>query len=147
MGRVADLAEQLTLSTFSTRRLGHLVVWVGRLDVDISDADWAIYVAWLKELQQAIGEVKVLTTQGRAPSSSQRSLIDRELNTEQLRIAVMLSNPALVSIVRVTSWFIKSVAAFKQNELEKALAFLGENDFAAVRTAIRDLGGVVAKAR
>ncbi len=59
---------------------------------------------------------------------------------------MLLSDWKLVAIVRVSSWFMKGAEAFHAHELDKALAYLGQADGARVRTAIRDLGGVVFKA-
>ena len=141
---MADLPEQLALSTFSARRLGSLIVFVCKPETDIDDADWAPYVKWLQAIQLVEGELRVLTTAGgRAPSAKQRSLLDRELDTEHLRVAVLLSNPQLVTVVRAFSWFIKGIKPFKAHELDKALEFLSEPDTARVRTAIRELGGQV----
>lgn len=141
---MADIPEQLVLSTFSARRLGSLIVYVANGDAEIADGDWERYVKWLQAIQLEEGELRVLTAAGgRAPSSKQRSLLDRELNTERLRVAVMLSNPKLVAVVRAFSWFIKGITPFKAHELDKALAFLNETDTSRVRSAIRDLGGQV----
>lgn len=77
---------------------------------------------------------------------AQRSLLSRELQTEHIKVAVLLTDPKLVVIVKITSWFMKGAEAFKAHELEKALAYLGESDHAGVRAAIRELGGVIHKA-
>lgn len=141
---MAGIPEELLLGSFSARRLGRLVVFVCAPGQDIDDQDWQKYVAWLKALQRETPELSVLTAAGgRAPSSAQRSLLSRELDAERIRLAVLLSDPKLVVIVKVSSWFMKSAAPFKAHELEKALAYLGETDVARVRTAIRELGGTV----
>jgi hypothetical protein len=144
---VAEIPDKLVFTTFSARRIGALVVWVGSGDLEIADADWEPYVKWCQAIQRETGELKVLTTPfGHAPSPSQRSLLDQELDTERMRVAVMLSNPKLVAVVRAFSWFIKGITPFKAHELEKALAFLGESDTAGVRAAIHELGGKVTSA-
>ncbi len=136
--------DELLLPTFSARRLGRVIVFVCRSGHDIGDQDWAEYVGWLKALQSNELELKILTAAGgRAPSAAQRSLISRELNTDAMRVAVLLSDAKLLAIVRVTSWFMKGTKAFGAHEIEKALTFLGETDAAGVRAVIRDLGGVV----
>lgn len=140
-----EFPDQLILPTFSARLLGRLVVWVGKPDVEIADPDWETYVKWLHSVQQANRDIKILTVAGgRAPSARQRGMLNRELDTERMRVAIMLSNPNLVAIVRVTSWFIRGVAAFKQDELSAALKHLRETDVDGVRSAIRNLGGEVA---
>ena len=122
---MSQIPEELILPTFSVRLVGRLVVFVGRPGLDIGDDDWLRYVEWLKELQR----------------SSQ--IVNRELNTNALRLAVLLSDPKLVVVVRILSWFIKSARAFRAHELEEALAYLEETDVARVRTTIRELGGFV----
>lgn len=145
---MAGIPDKLELGTFSARRLGSLVVYVANAEREIADADWEPYVKWLQAIQRESGELKVLTAAGgSAPSSSQRSMLDRELDTDRLRVAVMLSNPKLVAVVRAFSWFIKGITPFKAHELDKALAFLGEADTAGVRAAIHELGGQVSAVR
>jgi hypothetical protein len=148
MWYVAPIPDELRLSTFSARVLwGKLVVFVCKPGLNIGDQDWAVYVDWLKALQQASPELGILTAAGgRAPSSAQRSMLNRELKTERIRLAVLLSDPRLVPIVKVSSWFMRGAAPFRAHELDKALAYLGESDVARVRIAIRELGGVVHKA-
>lgn len=120
-------------------------MFVNRPGFDIADDDWRVYVQWLKDLQKEVRELGILTAAGgRAPSSAQRSLVSRELDTDAIRMAILLSDPKLLAIVRVTSWFMKGTAAFKAHEIDAALAFLGEREGGArVRTTIRELGGVV----
>lgn len=120
-------------------------MFVNRPGFDIADEDWRAYVQWLKDVQKVIPQVGILTAAGgRAPTSAQRSLVSRELNTDAIRMAILLSDPKLRAIVRVTSWFMKGTAAFKAHEIDAALAFLGEREGSArVRTTIRELGGVV----
>ena len=138
------IPEELVLPTFSARLLNRLVVFVCRPGVDIGDADWETYIQWLKALQAEVPDLNVLTAAGgRAPSSAQRSLLSRELKADRIRLAVLLVDPKLVVIVRVVSWFMKGAQAFRAHELDKALDYLGEKDIARVRTAIRELGGVV----
>jgi hypothetical protein len=97
-------------------------------------------------IQQSLGELKVLTTPGgRAPSTRQRGMLNRELDADRIRVAVMIADPKMAAIARVTSWFIRGVAAFKPDELEQALAHLRETDTAGVRVVIRDLGGSLAR--
>jgi hypothetical protein len=144
---VAGFPNELILPTLSARLLGRLVVFVNQPGLPIADADWRSYLDWLNAIQQSVSDVGVITAPGgSAPSSAQRSLLNRELRTDHIKVAVLLSDPKLVAIVRVTSWFMKSVEAFKAHELEKALAYLGETDVARVRNTIRELGGTVAKA-
>ena len=140
--------NDLVLPTISARALdGRLVVFVCRPGFDIGDDDWARYVGWLKALQQNSPNLGILTAPGgRAPTSAQRGLLNRELNVDRIRVAVMLSDSALLPIVRVSSWFMKGVKPFGANDFEKALAYLGETDVARVRTAIRELGGALSKA-
>lgn len=141
-----DLPEELILGTFSARLLNRLVVFVNKPGVDIADDEWERYVQWLKALQHESLSLGILTApDGRAPSSAQRALLSRELRTDRIKVAVLLSDPKLVVIVRVTSWFMKGVQAFKAHELEQALVFLGESDVVRVRATIRELGGVVHK--
>jgi hypothetical protein len=141
-----DLPEELILGTFSARLLNRLIVFVNKPGVEIADADWERYIEWLKGLQHESLSLGILTApDGRAPSSAQRALLNRELRTDRIKVAVLLSDPKLVVIVRVTSWFMRGVQAFKAHELEQALAYLGEGDLARVRSTIRELGGVVHK--
>jgi len=144
---VAVAENQLILPTFSCRLLGRLVVFVCKPGCDIADADWGVFIAWLKELQRTSPDLSVLTAAGgRAPSSAQRALLNRELQADRIRLAVLLSDPKLVAIVRVTSWFMKGAEPFRAHELDKALLYLGGGeDPARVRTVIRELGGVVHK--
>jgi hypothetical protein len=123
--------------------IDRLVVFVNEPGTDISDGDWQRYVDWLKALQSVSPELKILTAPGgRAPSSAQRSVLNRELKTDSMRVAVMLSDWKLVAVVRVTAWFIKGAEAFGATDLEKALAYLGESgSLAAVRVAFRELSG------
>ena len=145
LGSVRGTPTGLDLSTLSTRLLGRIVVFVYRSDLDVADEDWRAYVQWLKELQAQLPQIGILITSGeRTPSSAQRSWATRELNMDTFRIAVLLSDPKLVAIVRVSAWFMKGIAAFRPNEVEQALAFLGEPESGArVRAAISELGGVV----
>lgn len=142
---MAGFPLELVLPTFSTRLLGSLVVFVNRPGLEIADDDWRTYVHWLKDVQSVTPDLGILTAAGgRAPSSAQRSLLSRELKTDRIRVAVLLSDPKLLVIVRVTSWLMKGTAAFKAHEVDKALEFLGERESSArVRTTIRELGGVV----
>lgn len=141
---MAAIPEELRLGSFSARLLGRLVVFVCTPGRDIDDQDWQTYVAWLKALQRNTPELGVLTAaDGRAPSSAQRSLLSRELDADRIRLAVLLSDPKLVVIVKVSSWFMKGAEPFKAHELDKALTYLGETDIARVRTTIRELGGTV----
>jgi hypothetical protein len=139
--------DELNLETFSARLLNRLVVFVCKPGLDIADDDWAQYVTWLKAIQAETANLGILTAAGgRAPSSAQRSLLSRELQTDRIKVAVLLSDPKLVVIVKITSWFMRGAEAFKAHELEKALLYLGETDVVRVRTTIRELGGVVHKA-
>lgn len=141
---MASYPVQLDLTTFSARLLDRLVVFVCRPGLEIADNDWRVYVDWLKSIQAEKPQLNILTAPGgKAPSAAQRSLINRELNTENLKLAVLLTDPKLVVIVKVSSWFMRSAEPFRAHELDKALAFLGESNPAAVRTAIREMGGVV----
>jgi hypothetical protein len=141
---VEGTPDQLVLGSFSARLLGRLVVFVCAPGRDIDDKDWGEYVQWLKQLQRDKTELRILTAAGgRAPSSAQRSLLNRELDTQQIRLAVLLTDPKLVVIVKVSSWFMKGAEPFKAHELDKALTYLGETDSARVRNAIRELGGTV----
>jgi hypothetical protein len=139
--------NELLLPTFSTRVLnGRLVVFVCRPGRDIGDDDWQRYVEWLKALQKSSPDIGILTApNGRAPSSTQRNLLNRELNADRIRVAVMLSDTALLPIVKVSAWFMKGIKPFGATELDKALAYLGETDVSAVRIAIRELGGALHK--
>jgi len=140
-------SEELVLPTFSARLVNQVVVFVNRPNLDIGDDDWRAYVQWLKDLQARLPAFGVLTAaDGRAPSAAQRSWLSRELVTDRIKVAVLLSDPKLVVIVKITSWFMKGAEAFKAHELEEALAYLGETDLARVRATIRELGGVVYKA-
>ena len=122
-------------------------MFVCRPELDIDDGDWQRYVAWLKALQAKEPVLKVLTAPGgRAPNAAQRRLLNEELRADSLRVAVMLSDPKLLVVVRITSWFIKNTEAFGANELGLALKFLGADNVAEVRAAIRALGGVVPEA-
>lgn len=144
---MGEIPAELLLRTFSARLLGRLVVFVSRPNCDIDDADWARYVDWLKALQRDSSALKILVTpDGRPPTSAQRSLANREVKTDDVRMAVLLSDPKLVVIVRVFSWLLESAEPFRAHELEKALAYLGESDVAGVRAVIRDLGGAVRSA-
>jgi hypothetical protein len=144
---VPNPPEELSLPTFSARLVGRLIVFVCRAGLDIADDDWRKYIDWLKALQQVSPELKILTAPGgRAPSSAQRSLINRELDTDAMRLAVLLSDPKLVAVVRVTSWFMRSAEPFRADELEKALAYLGEGDVDRVTRVIRELGGAPVQA-
>jgi hypothetical protein len=139
--------DELLLSTFSARLLNRLVVFVCKPGCEIGDDDWMQYVMWLKALQEETLNLAILTApDGRAPSSAQRSLLSRELRTDRIKVAVLLSDPKLVVIVKITSWFMRGAEAFKAHELEKALRYLGETDLVRVRATIRELGGVVHKA-
>ncbi len=143
--RVKGTPTGLLLPTLATRLLGRIVVFVYRSDLNVADEDWRAYVQWLKELQNHLPEIGILiAASGRAPSASQRSWATRELNMDTFRIAVLLSDPKIVALVKVSAWFVKGIAAFKAYEVDEALAFLGERDSGArVRAAIRELGGVV----
>ncbi|HVH44496.1 MAG TPA: hypothetical protein VM925_19215 [Labilithrix sp.] len=145
---MAAIPDELRLPTFSARVLGgRLVVFVCTPGFDIGDEDWRQYVDWLRALQNASLDLRILTAAGgRAPSSAQRGLLNRELNVDHIRVAILLSNPALLPIVKVHAWFMRGVKAFGAHEITKALSYLGETDVAGVRLAIRDLGGVVHKA-
>ena len=144
---VVDTSDELLLGTFSARLLNRLVVFVCKPGMDIADADWEIYVRWLKDLQRDNLNLGILTAAGgRAPTSAQRAVLSRELRTDRIKIAVLLSDPKLVVIVKITSWFMRGAEAFKAHELEKALLYLGETDVSRVRYTIRELGGVVHKA-
>lgn len=143
---MAAFPSELILPTFSARLLGRLVVFVNRPGLEIADPDWRRYLDWLKAIQAETPDLAVITAAGgRAPSSAQRSLLNSEVRTDRIRIAVLLDDPKLVVIVKVTSWFMKSAEPFKAHELEKALAYLGETNVALVKTTIRELGGSVAK--
>jgi hypothetical protein len=144
---VVKVPDELLLTTFSARLLNRLVVFVCKPGVDIADDDWEQYVMWLKDLQREALNLGILTAAGgRAPSSAQRSLLSRELRTDRIKVAVLLTDPKLVVIVKITSWFMRGAEAFKAHELEKALSYLGEPDVVRVRATIRELGGVVHKA-
>lgn len=140
--------NELLLPTFCARALsGRLVVFVCRPGLDIGDDDWRQYVEWLKTLQRSSPDLGILTApNGRAPSSTQRNLLNRELNADRIRVAVMISDSALLPIVKVSAWFMKGIKPFGATELDKALAYLGETDMNAVRMAIRELGGTMHKA-
>lgn len=139
-----DLPEELILRTFSARLVKRLVVFVNATGLDIADDDWETYVRWLKALQHESLSLGILTApHGRAPSAAQRGLLNRELRADRIKVAVLLSDPKLLVVVRVTSWFMKGVKAFGADEVDEALAYLGEGDAARVRSTIRELGGVV----
>jgi len=102
---------------------------------------------WLRALQWEGRELSVLVTSGAPPpTSAQRSLLLRELKADKIRVAVLISDPKVIVVVRVMSWFMKGTKPFRAHELQKALEHLGEGDIARVRTTIRELGGVLAKA-
>lgn len=137
----------VSFPSFSARLLNRLVVFVGKPGMDFADDDWEKYVQWLKELQRDNLSLGVLTAAGgQAPSSAQRSVLSRELRADRIKLAVLLTDPKLVVIVKITSWFLGGAEAFRAHELEKALLYLGETDVARVRSTIRELGGVVHKA-
>lgn len=138
------IPSELVLPTLSVRAHGSLIVFVNRAGVEIADADWRKYVEWAKAMQARLREIRILTAPGgSAPTSAQRSLFSREVNTDYVRMAILLSDPKLLAIVRVTSWFMRNTAAFKAHEVEQALEFLNERNAARVRLTIRELGGVV----
>lgn len=144
---VTRVSDELILPTFAVRLLDRLIVWVGRPGVHITDVDWNRYIEWIQALLLKAPELSVLVTSGTPPpTSAQRSLFNREIKFESVRIAVLISDPKLVAVVRVMSWFMKSAEPFRSHELQKALAHLGESDVARVRTTIRELGGVLSKA-
>jgi hypothetical protein len=141
---VPSYPNQLDLPTLAVRLLDRLIVFVCKPGLDIADDDWNQYIAWVKAIQADKPQLNILTAPGgRAPSSAQRSLLNRELDTDNLRLAVMLSDPKLVVVVKVSSWFMRSAEPFRAHELEKALAYLGETNIAGVRVAIRELGGAI----
>ena len=138
--------DELVQQSFSARRLDRLIVFVNRPGHEIADDEWAAYVQWLKALQTLTPDLAILTApEGRAPSSAQRSLLNRELDMDRIKLAVLLSDPKLVVVVRVSSWFMKGAEPFQAHEVERALAYLGVGDAARVRNTIRELGGVVYK--
>src|SRR5262245_24853658 len=114
LGQVSAIPGELLLPTFLARAFdGKLVVFVCKPGLDIGDEGWRIYVEWLRALQQASPDLGILVAPGgRAPSSAQRGLLNRELKVDRLKVAVMLSDPAMLPIVRVTSWFMKWVKPF-----------------------------------
>ena len=147
LSAIVGFPAELILPTFSARLVNELVVFVCQPNLDIGDDDWRTYVQWLKELQRELPSLGILTAAGgRAPSSAQRSLLSRELQTDRIKVAVLLTDPKLVVIVKITSWFMKGAEAFKAHELEKALAYLGASDHARIRATIRELGGIIHKA-
>jgi len=136
--------SELILPTFSVRLLDQLVVFVGRPGVLIADADWSCYLEWLKALLLDASELRVLVTPGAPPpTSTQRSLLNQAIRFDSIRFAIMFSDPKVLAIVRVMSWFMKSIEPFGARQLQKALEHLGESDITRVRTAIRELGGVL----
>lgn len=139
------IPRELRLPTFSARLLGEsLVVFVCTPGLDLADEDWKQYVDWLRQLQKDTPEIRIFTAAGgRAPSATQRGLLNRELDVDRFRVAILLSNPALLPIVKVTAWFMRGVKPFGADEVAKALSYLGETDVAGVRHAVQDLGGVV----
>jgi hypothetical protein len=144
---VPSYPTQLDLPTLAVRLLDRLIVFVCKPGLDIADDDWGKYIAWVKAIQAENPQLNILTAPGgRAPTSAQRSLLNRELDTDQLRLAVLLSDPKLVVIVKVSSWFMRSAQPFRAGELDKALAYLGETNLAGVRLAIRELGGSIPNA-
>ncbi len=139
------LPDQLVLPTISFRLLDQLVVFVGKPGIEIADADWGRYMEWLKALLTDGRKLGVLVTPGPAPSSGQRSVLLQVLKADTVRVAVLISDPKVIAVVRVMSWFLKNTKPFPANELENALAYLGERDVARVRSTIRDLGCAVPK--
>jgi hypothetical protein len=141
------LPDDLVLPTLSCQALGGSWCSCARRG-GIADADWERYVEWLKVLRRHMKHLAVLTGPGgRAPTSTQRAVLNRELNAEWIRLAVLLSDPKLIPIVKVSAWFMTGAKPFRAHELGKALAYLGEGDPAQVRLAIRELGGVVHRRR
>lgn len=145
LSNVAEIPRELRLPTFSARLLGErLVVFVCTPGLDIDDDDWKQYVDWLRTLQKTCPEIRIFTAAGgRAPSAEQRGLLNRELDVDRVRVAILLSNPALLPIVKVTAWFMRGVKPFGADEVAKALAYLEETDVVGVRSAVQELGGVL----
>jgi hypothetical protein len=139
---VAAPTPDLILDTLSVRLVGHTVVFVSPPGRDIADPDWSRYVSWVRSIVDARGEVGILVAgKGRPPSSAQRSLFSREIAADRIRLAVLVSDRALLPILRVAAWLVRSARPFGPQEIEPALVFLNEPEVEAVRQAIHELGG------
>ncbi len=124
----------------SLRRLDDLLILVHDVRLAPSDAEWERYIKWCTELLKSHRELKVLVIAGDVPpSSKQRSLYNKEIGQENVRLAIVVRSPAVLAVVKVFSWFVKHIKPFSENDIESALAYLGVTPSREIREAIEQL--------
>jgi hypothetical protein len=132
---------ELIGETFSCGQIDDLVIFVHQKDVPPSDEEWERHLKWYVGLLKTYKRLKVLVVSGdHAPTSKQRSLLNREISPDSLRIAVLASNAATLMAIKVVAWFVSNIAAFEKNDLKGALHYLDVAPSPAIGDTIRRFG-------
>ena len=141
MSMAGASAREFVGRTLAVREVGELVVVVHRENFPPSDADWEGYVAWCKALLRERGTLKVLVfTNQHGPSARQRSVYNKEIASDAVRVAVLMAGRHLVAIVKVFSWFIK-INAFEKHDLAGALKYLDVEPSSAITETVAEFAG------
>jgi hypothetical protein len=128
--------------TMSCRQIDDLVIVVHDPQLAPDDAEWERYVKWCSGLLTRYPALKVLVLSGdKAPSAPQRSLYNREIAGERVHIAVLMTNRAVIMIVKIFAWFVGNIRAFEKDDLAGACAYLGIKPSDEIRKALSELRG------
>jgi len=144
----SEASRDLLGSTMSCRHFDDLVVVVHQEELPPSDTDWEGYVAWCKELLERHDSLKVLVVAGeKSPTAAQRSLYNREISGDRVRVAVLIAGRHVLVIVKVFAWFVRNIEAFDKDELPAALRYLGVPPNPAIAATIGEFRGARVNAR
>jgi hypothetical protein len=118
-----------------------LVVFVARPGPGPSNEEWHAYVRWLRRIMDDKQGMRVLVlARGKGPSAEQRSYANAELGGERVRMAVLLEDPLLLPVVKVFSWFVRSLRVFAPTEVNEALGYLGVDRSEGIDALLTELG-------
>jgi hypothetical protein len=130
--------------TSRTSRYGRhedLVVFVARPGPGPSDEEWHAYVGWLRRVMNDTQGMRILVlARGKGPSAEQRSYANAELGGDRVRMAVLLEDPLLLPVIKVFSWFVRSLRIFAPTQVNEALGYLGVARSEGVDALLTQLG-------
>ncbi len=117
---------QVVGRTIAYGNVERLVVFVSVGTLPPADDEWVAYLRWVKTVADEHGGVEVLVLAGpKAPSASQRALITREISSDKLRMAILLSDKRILPIAKVFGWFVKNTKVLGLQQVNEGLSYLG----------------------
>jgi hypothetical protein len=126
--------------TISYGRRGDFIVFSARGKAP-DDEEWASYVAKLKTWSEQYEMMQLLVmSDDSAPTAAQRSLFNREVASQKMRVAAVLGSKRLLPIAKVFAWFVRSIEVFGPSDVDRALRYLGGPPASDVNWLFAQLG-------